>query len=77
MILQEHMALINVAIWRNIIHLTLGLNCRMVLQLEEDSGKDRDTHDGFPRVSRTGHWDGEGQRWVTHTEELGYMGKGT
>lgn len=49
----------------------------MVLQLEEDSGKDRDTHDGFPRVSRTGHWDGEGQRWVTHTEELGYMGKGT
>lgn len=49
----------------------------MVLQLEENSGKDRGTHDDFPRVSRTRHWEGEGLRWVTHPEELGYMGKGT
>lgn len=49
----------------------------MLLQLEEDSGKDEGTLDGFPRVPRTGHWEGQGQSWVTHIEKLGHLGGGT
>jgi hypothetical protein len=50
----------------------------MLLQLEEDTGKSRVTHDGFPRILRTGHWEGQGQgqSWVTHTEELRCFGGG-
>lgn len=55
------MVLINVPIWRNIIHQTSGLNCWNDFHLEDGSGEagsggERGSGGGFPRVSEMGCW---------------------